>query len=49
MDPFQTELIVQKMTRMFMASYRRRSHMAAVAAIEVACWDIIGKYLNSLL
>lgn len=45
MNPFQTELIVQKMSR-DVYSEGGQLHMAAVAAIEVACWDIIGKYLN---
>ena len=45
MDPFQTELIVQKMTR-DVYTEGGQLHMAAVAAIEVACWDIIGKYLK---
>src|SRR5437773_12330438 len=45
MDPFQTELIVQKMTR-DVYTEGGQLHMAAVAAIEVACWDIIGKYLD---
>jgi galactonate dehydratase len=45
MDPFQTELIVQKMTR-DVYTEGGQLHMATVAAIEVACWDIIGKYLN---
>lgn len=45
MDPFQTELIVQKMSR-DVYSDGGQLHMAAVAAIEVACWDVIGKSLN---
>ena len=45
MDPFQIELIVQKMSR-DVYSDGGQLHMAAVAAIEVACWDVIGKYLN---
>lgn len=42
MDPFQIETIYQRMAR---DSYSdgAQIHMAAVAAIEVACWDIIGK------
>ena len=45
MDPFQIELIIQKMSR-DVYSDGGQLHMAAVAAIEVACWDVIGKYLN---
>jgi galactonate dehydratase len=45
MDPFQIETLVQKMTR-DVYSEGGQLHMAAVAAIEVACWDVIGKYLN---
>lgn len=42
MDPFQIETICQRMTR---DPYSEGSqiHMNAVAAIETACWDIIGK------
>ncbi len=45
MDPFQIETIYQRMSR---DSYSEGAqiHMAAVAAIEVACWDIIGKELG---
>lgn len=42
MDPFQIETIVQRMTR-DVYSEGGQIHMNAVAAIEVACWDIIGK------
>ena len=45
MDPFQIETIVQRMTR-DVYSDGAQIHMSAVAAIEVACWDIVGKYLN---
>jgi galactonate dehydratase len=45
MDPFQIELIVQKMSR-DVYSDGGQLHMAAVAAIEVACWDVIGKSMN---
>ena len=41
-DPFQIETIVQRMTR-DLYSEGGQIHGAAVAAIEVACWDIIGK------
>lgn len=42
MDPFQVETIVQRMTR-DVYSEGGQIHMNAVAAIETACWDIIGK------
>ena len=41
-DPFQIETIVQRMTR-DVYSEGGQIHMNAVAAIEIACWDIIGK------
>ncbi len=42
MDPFQVETIVQRMTR-DLYSDGGQIHGNAVAAIEEACWDIIGK------
>ncbi|CAN5658512.1 mandelate racemase/muconate lactonizing enzyme family protein [soil metagenome] len=45
MDPFQIETIYQRMSR-DPYSEGAQIHMAAVAAIEVACWDIIGKELG---
>jgi galactonate dehydratase len=42
MDPFQVETIYQRMTR-DLYSEGGQIHMNAVAAIECACWDIIGK------
>ena len=42
MDPFQVETIYQRMTR-DLYSDGGQIHMNAVAAIEIACWDIIGK------
>jgi galactonate dehydratase len=45
MDPFQTELLVQKLTR-DIYSDGGQVHHSAVCAIEVACWDIKGKALN---
>ena len=42
MDPFQVETILQRMTR-DLYSEGGQIHMNAVAAVEVACWDIIGK------
>jgi len=45
MDPFQIEVISQKLIRDVYAE-GAQIHMAAVAAIEIACWDIIGKACN---
>jgi galactonate dehydratase len=42
MDPFQIETIYQRMGR-DVYSDGAQIHMNAVAAIEIACWDIIGK------
>jgi len=42
MDPFQIETIYQRMAR-DLYSEGAQIHMNAVAAIETACWDIIGK------
>ena len=42
LDPFQVETIVQRMTR-DLYSEGGQIQMNAVAAVEVACWDIIGK------
>ena len=42
MDPFQIETIYQRMTR-DVYSEGGQIHLNAVAAIEIACWDIIGK------
>ncbi len=42
MDPFQVETIFQRMTR-DVYSDGAQIHLNAVAAIETACWDIIGK------
>jgi galactonate dehydratase len=45
MDPFQIETICQRMSR---DPYNEggQVHMNAVAAIETACWDIIGKEVD---
>jgi galactonate dehydratase len=45
MDPFQVEVISQKLIR-DVYSEGGQVHMCAVAAIEIACWDIIGKATN---
>lgn len=45
MDPFQIETIVQRMTR-DVYSEGGQIHGCAVAAIEMACWDIIGKAVS---
>ncbi len=42
MDPFQVEIISQRLIR-DVYSEGAQIHMCAVAAIEIACWDIIGK------
>ena len=44
-DPFQIEVLLQKLVR-DVYSEGGQIHMCAVAAIEVACWDIIGKACN---
>jgi galactonate dehydratase len=44
-DPFQPALIVQRMTR-DVYSDGGQIHRSAVAAIEIACWDIMGKALG---
>jgi galactonate dehydratase len=45
MDPFQVEVISQRLIR-DVYSEGAQLHMCAVAAIEIACWDIIGKACN---
>ncbi len=45
MDPFQVEIITQRLTR-DVYSEGAQIHMCAVSAIEIACWDIIGKACN---
>lgn len=42
MDPFQVEVVSQRLIR-DVYSDGAQVHMCAVAAIEIACWDIIGK------
>ena len=42
MDPFQVEVLTQKLVR-DVYSEGAQIHMCAVAAIEIACWDIIGQ------
>jgi galactonate dehydratase len=42
LDPAHVELLLQRMVR-DVYSDGGQIHMAAVAAIEVACWDIVGK------
>ena len=48
MDPFEVELICQRLIR-DVYSEGGQIHMSAVAAIEIACWDIIGKVCNQPL
>jgi galactonate dehydratase len=45
MDPFQVEIISQRLIR-DVYSEGAQIHMCAVAAIEIALWDIIGKAAN---
>jgi galactonate dehydratase len=45
MDPFQVEILSQKLIR-DVYTEGGQVHMCAVAAIEIACWDIIGKACN---
>jgi galactonate dehydratase len=45
MNPFQIEKISQELIRN-VYSEGAQIHMSAVAAIEIACWDIIGKVCN---
>ena len=45
MDPFQIELLSQRLIR-DVCSEGAQIHMCAVSAIEIACWDIIGKACN---
>ena len=42
LDPFDIELLSQRLIR-DVYSEGGQTHMCAVAAIEIACWDIIGK------
>ena len=45
LDPSQVELLLQRTVRDVYTD-GGQIHMAAVAAIEVACWDIVGKALG---
>ena len=45
MDPFQVEVMSQRLIR-DVYSDGGQIHMCAAAAIEIACWDIIGKACN---
>ena len=45
LDPSQVELLLQRMVR-DVYTEGGQIHMAAVSAIEVACWDIVGKSLG---
>src|SRR5512140_1066087 len=42
LDPFQIEIIVQRMGR-DVYTEGGQVHNCAIAAVEIACWDIIGK------
>ncbi len=48
MDPMEVETISQRLTR---DTYADGGHiqMCALAAIEIACWDIIGKVVGRAL
>src|SRR5262245_27228677 len=41
-DPFQIEVLHQRLVRDVYGE-GAQIHMAAVSAIEIACWDIMGK------
>ena len=45
MDPFQVEILSQRLIR-DVYTEGAQLHMCAVSAIEIACWDIIGKATN---
>lgn len=45
LSPFQVELLNQRLVRDIYTE-GAQVHMCAVAAIEIACWDIIGKACN---
>lgn len=45
-DPFDTEYIWQKMYRSTLAWGRKGIGMAAISAIDIALWDIMGKAVN---
>jgi galactonate dehydratase len=42
LDPFQVEIITQRLVR-DVYTEGGQVHMCAVAAVEIACWDIVGK------
>jgi len=45
MNPFQIEILSQRLIR-DVYTFGAQIHMCAVAAIEIACWDIVGKACN---
>jgi galactonate dehydratase len=45
LDPFQIEILSQKLIRDVYTD-GGQVHMCAVSAIEIACWDILGKVTN---
>ena len=45
LDPFQIEILYQRLIRDVYGD-GGQIHMCAVSAIEIACWDIIGKATN---
>ena len=46
LDPTNVELLLQRMVR-DVYTEGGQIHMTAVAAIEIACWDILGKAVGS--
>ena len=45
LDPFAIEMLTERLVR-DVYTEGAQIHMSAVAAIEIACWDIIGKAVN---
>ncbi|MPZ19845.1 MAG: L-rhamnonate dehydratase [Luteitalea sp.] len=45
-DPFDTELLWQRMYRHTMAFGRKGIGMAAISAVDIAIWDLLGKALG---
>lgn len=46
MSPFDTEALVAKLSRDVYAD-GAQIKMSAMSSIEIACWDLVGKFLNS--
>ena len=45
-DPFDTEFLWQSMYRTTVAFGRKGSGMAAISAVDIALWDLMGKATN---